>query len=388
MAFLFGRGGRQKSPSELARTLKDNLPKLETNTPTPKTEEEVARTMSAMKLIVQGTTETPPQPDAVHALIHSIIQEDLLYDISKSIRLLPFEARKDAQILFSHILRFKPQNAAPGDPSAISYLVLQRPEIIIELCRGYNHATSAMPCGQILRQALAYDTIAAVILYDESQPGTGEKAVQLKEVDVGRKQSGTGTFWSFFTWINKGSFEVSADAFTTFRDILTKHKQLVSQYLATNYDLFFGEFYNPILLNSPSYVTKRQSIKLLGELLLDRSNYIVMTQYVASGENLKLTMNLLKDDRKMVQYEAFHVFKVFVANPNKSEEVRRLLGKNRGRLLRFLPGFLEGRTDDDQFLDEKSFLVRQIELLGEEGEGRTGGGGGGGSGGQAVGAVA
>jgi len=385
MAFLFGRGGRQKQPTELPRTLKDLLPKLSDNGSPPKVEEEVARTMSSMKVIVQGTTESEASPDQVHQLIHAIIQEDLLYDISKSIRLLPFEARKDAQILFSHILRFKPQNAAPGDPSAISYLVLQRPEIIIELCRGYNHAQSAMPCGQILRQALAYDTIAAVILYDESQPNTNERAVQLKEVDVGRRQSGTGTFWKFFDWINKGSFEVSADAFTTFRDILTKHKQLVSQYLATNYTMFFGNYYNPVLLMSQSYVTKRQSIKLLGELLLDRSNYVVMTQYVASGENLKLTMNLLKDDRKMVQYEAFHVFKVFVANPNKSDEVRRLLIKNRGRLLRFLPGFLEGRTDDDQFLDEKSFLVRQIELLPEEG---SEGGGEGGRQGVAVGAAA
>jgi len=77
-------------------------------------------------------------------------------------------------------------------------------------------------------------------------------------------------------------------------------------------------------------------------------------------------MTLLKDDRKMVQYEAFHVFKVFVANPNKSDEVKRILVKNRGRLLKFLPGFLEGRTDDDQFLDEKSFLVRQIEMLPDE----------------------
>ena len=35
-----------------------------------------------------------------------------------------------------------------------------------------------------------------------------------------------------------------------------------------------------------------------------------MTEYVARGEHLKLCMNLLKDDRKMVQYEGFHVFKV------------------------------------------------------------------------------
>ena len=152
------------------------------------------------------------------------------------------------------------------------------------------------------------------------------------------------------------------------QELLTKHKQLVSQYLAANYNLFFTQYYNPTLLLSPSYVTKRQSIKLLGELLLDRSNYIIMTQYVSSADHLKLTMTLLKDDRKMVQYEAFHVFKVFVANPNKSYEVKRILVKNRGRLLKFLPDFLEGRTDDDQFLDEKSFLVRQIETLPDEEE--------------------
>jgi len=57
---------------------------------------------------------------------------------------------------------------------------------------------------------------------------------------------------------------------------------------------------------------------------------------------------------------------VFVANPNKSVAVQRILINNRDRLLRFLPKFLEDRTDDDQFTDEKSFLVRQIEVLPKE----------------------
>ncbi|ETI25362.1 hypothetical protein G647_02134 [Cladophialophora carrionii CBS 160.54] len=370
MAFLFGGRGRQKQPAEIARSLKDLLVKLHEPNPSPKIEEDVAKHMSQMKLIVQGTPEVECSPEQVHQLVQCIIQEDILFELVRSIRLLPFEARKDAQIIFSHILRYKtsstPSSPQSGgqEPSAVTYLVSQRPEIIVELCRGYEFPQSAMPCGTILRQALAHETIAAVILYDESQPG--EKAVQLKDVDVSRKQSGTGVFWSFFDWINKGSFEVSADAFTTFREILTKHKQLVSQYLTTNYSLFFTQHYNPTLLLSPSYVTKRQSIKLLGELLLHRSNYTIMTQFVSSADHLKLTMTLLKDDRKMVQYEAFHVFKVFVANPNKSDEVKRILVRNRARLLKFLPTFLEGRTDDDQFLDEKSFLVRQIENLPDE----------------------
>ena len=57
-------------------------------------------------------------------------------------------------------------------------------------------------------------------------------------------------------------------------------------------------------------MTKRQSIKLLGEILLDRANYAVMTEYVDRGKHLKICMNLLRHDRKMVQYESFHVFKV------------------------------------------------------------------------------
>ena len=76
------------------------------------------------------------------------------------------------------------------------------------------------------------------------------------------------------------------------------------RYLAVNFELFF-EKYNDILIKSDSYVTKRQSLKLLGEVLLDRQFYEVMTRYVDSGENLKLIMYQLKDDRRMVQYEAF-----------------------------------------------------------------------------------
>ena len=88
-----------------------------------------------------------------------------------------------------------------------------------------------------------------------------------------------------------------------------KHKALVAQFLFNNFELFFQRF-NTILIGSNSYLTKRQSIKLLGEILLDRANYTVMTEYVTRGDHLKLCMNLLRDDRKMIQYEGFHVFKV------------------------------------------------------------------------------
>ncbi|KAI4135943.1 MAG: hypothetical protein LQ347_000229 [Umbilicaria vellea] len=355
MAFLF-----RKSRPDLCRSARELLPRL-WDSPTPqKVEEELAKVLAQMKLVLQGTHETESSPDQVLQLINSMIHEDLLYSLARSIHLLPFESRKDTQAIFSHVLRFKPLNSTALDPPALAYIIDTRPEVIVELCWGYEHRESAMPCGVVLREALKHDAIAEIILYDQSIKG--EKVARINDIALVEKQTGNGIFWNFFSWIDGGAFEVSTDAFTTFRDILTKHKQLVSQYLSINFDLFFSR-YNSILVQSSSYVTKRQSIKLLGELLLDRANYNVMTAYVDRGEHLKLCMNLLKDDRKMVQYEGFHVFKVFVANPNKSVAVQRILLNNRERLLNFLPKFLEDRTEDDQFTDEKSFLIRQIETM-------------------------
>lgn len=357
MAFLFRN--RQKSHPELVKSTKELTLRLsEEPKPNPKIEEELARDLQQMKMRLQGTPEIEVSQESVFQLLSFIIQEDLLYHLANNIHRLPFESRKDAQVIFSTAFRYKPAGAS--DPQVLHHIIQYRPEIIISLCKGYDRRESAMPCGGVLREALKYDTIAALLLYDEPTPDG--KIRDLAAVNPDVPSTGEGVFWRFFDWIDKGAFEVSADAFNTFRDILTKHKQLVAAFLQTNFEMFFQK-YNTMLIQSESYVTKRQSIKLLGEILLDRANYNVMTQYVDSGDHLKIIMKLLRDDRRMINYEGFHVFKVFVANPNKSVAVQRILISNREKLLRFLPSFLEDRTEDEQFIDEKSFLIRQIEQL-------------------------
>ncbi|KAL9129320.1 MAG: hypothetical protein Q9217_002191 [Psora testacea] len=357
MAFFFRN---KQAKSDLIKRTKDLLARLSQPPQLTKTQDELSKSLAEMKLILQGTHETDSSPEAVQQLVRDMIHEDFFFSLIQSIRLLRFEARKDSQTILSYALRFRPPGNTEEDTIAIAYVIDHRPEVVVELCRGYEHRESAMPCGAVLREILKNDQIAAIVLHDESMGN--ERAVRVVDIDFEHPQTGNGVFWRFFHYIDKLAFEASTDAFTTFRDILTKHKTLVSQYLDINFDLFFERF-NKVLMGSDSYVTKRQSIKLLGEILLDRANYNVMTAYVDKGEHLKLCMVLLKDDRKMVQYEGFHVFKVFVANPHKSEAVKKILTQNRERLLKFLPGFLEDRQDDDQFLDEKSFLIRQIELL-------------------------
>ncbi|KAI6378065.1 hypothetical protein MCOR25_002311 [Pyricularia grisea] len=356
MYSLFSRGRTRTNTLDLPKQARENVIKLDS--PAAKAEE-LSKVLNQMKLILQGTHDSESNPDQVFHLIEGIINEDLLYILAVNLHKLPFESRKDAQFIFSSVFRFRPASAsAKSDPIALSWVVNQRPQVLLELCRGYDHKESATAAGSVLREVLKHEGACKVILYDDGdQPGSSVNGVQA--IDRDRPQSGSGVFWKFFDWIDRGSFEVSADAFTTFREILTKQKEVVPHYLRVNFDLFCSK-YNTVLVQSSSYVTKRQSIKLLGEILLDRSNYSVMTEYVASGEHLKICMNLLRDDRKMVQYEGFHVFKVFVANPNKSIPVQRILIMNKDKLLNFLSHFLEDRTDDEQFIDEREFLIKQI----------------------------
>ncbi|KAI9890595.1 MAG: hypothetical protein M1814_003793 [Vezdaea aestivalis] len=350
MAFLFGRS-KQKGTADLPRLVKALIPALDY--PDSPKGDEFAKLMAQMKQILQGTQDTDTNPEQVGQLVQSVLSEDLLYLLAKNVHIFSFEARKDTQVVFSYMFRYV--QTGNTEPLALTYVLNQRPEVIVELCRGYENAEGAGSCGNALREVCKHDAIAELILYDE--PG-----MPSRRWDPNKPSTGRGAFWQFFHWINDSNFEVSADAFATFRDILIKHKQLISQYLLVNFDRFFTN-YNTILMRSMSYVTKRQSIKLLGEILLDRSNYPVMTAYVADGENLKIVMQLLKDDRRMVQYEGFHVFKVFVANPKKSPAVLKILINNKARLLRFLPVFLEERTEDEQFQDERAFLIKQIESL-------------------------
>jgi calcium binding protein 39 len=77
---------------------------------------------------------------------------------------------------------------------------------------------------------------------------------------------------------------------------------------------------------------------------LDRANFNVMTKYISNPDNLKLMMNLLRDKSRNIQFEAFHVFKVFVANPNKNRPISDILRKNRDKLITFLGNFHNDRT--------------------------------------------
>ena len=102
--------------------------------------------------------------------------------------------------------------------------------------------------------------------------------------------------------------------------------------------------------------------QLLGELLLTPGNVEVMMRYIGDVEHLMLIMMLLRDTSRSIQFEAFHIFKVFVANPSKPPQVIEILRKNADRLLRFLSDFQTDR-EDEEFANEKAVLCRVLKEL-------------------------
>jgi calcium binding protein 39 len=166
----------------------------------------------------------------------------------------------------------------------------------------------------------------------------------------------------FFDYIQLPNFDIAADAAETFKELMTRHKSTVADFLSKNYDWFFAE-YNSKLLESSKYITRRQAVRLLGDILLHSSNSAVMTRYVSSRDNLRILMNLLIESSKSIQIEALHVFKLFAANQNnKPADIVGILVANRSKLLQLFADFKIDR-EDEQFEADKAQVVREIAAL-------------------------
>ncbi|GAA5901159.1 Mo25 family protein [Sporobolomyces salmoneus] len=334
MNFFKSSSSKTKSPPELVRITKEAISKLDNPNTGPesrkKASEDISKYLFQMKILLYGDGETAPQPEIIAQLAQEVYANDLLQLLVLHIWRFEFEARKDVSQIFNNLLRRQIGTRWP----TVEYLSSEE-ETIFAAMKGYENADVALNTGMILRAMLRHEPLARALLYSDK-------------------------FYNFIDYIEQTTFGIACDAQANFKETLTRHKPMVAEYLDENYDRFFSHY--SLLVQSSNYVTKRQSLKLLGEILLDRTNFKVMTRYIANEENLKVMMNLLKDRSKNIQFEAFHVFKVFVANPKKPPQIEAILRRNKDKLLIFLRNFHTDR-DDEQFNDEKAFLLQQIEAL-------------------------
>ncbi|EJD45523.1 mo25 protein [Auricularia subglabra TFB-10046 SS5] len=323
---------KPRSPQDLVRGLRDAITKLDSGPPggdtRRKATEDVSKNLQQIKAILYGDGD--PVPELVAQLAQETYGTDLLLHLVTHIWRFDFEARKDVAQIFNVLLRRQIGSRWP----TVEYLS-NKHDVLFTTLKGYDNEDVALNTGMILREMLRHEQLCKILLYSEQ-------------------------FYQFPHYIEDTTFGVSCDAFANFKETLTRHKPMVAAYLEANYDRFFATYTTLIL--STNYVTKRQSLKLLGEILLDRANFAVMTRYIANEANLKMMMNLLRDRSKNIQFEAFHVFKVFVANPNKPPQIAAILKRNKDKLLGFLRDFHNDK-EDEQFTDEKQFLIGQIQAL-------------------------
>ncbi|XP_050214026.1 putative MO25-like protein At5g47540 [Mercurialis annua] len=292
---------------------------------------ELSKNIRELKSILYGDSESEPVSEACAQLTQEFFRENTLRLLIICLPNLNLETRKDATQVVANLQRQQVQSRL----IASEYLE-KNTDLLDILIGGYESSDMALHYGAMLRECIRHQSVARYVLESEHMK-------------------------KFFDYIQLPNFDIAADAAATFKELLTRHKSTVAEFLSKNYEWFFAE-YNSKLLESTNYITRRQAIKLLGDMLLDRSNSVVMTNYVSSRENLRILMNLLRESSKSIQIEAFHVFKLFAANQNKPPDIASILVANRSKLLRLFADFKTDK-EDEQFEADKAQVVREIAAL-------------------------
>ncbi|KAF8030757.1 hypothetical protein BT93_D0059 [Corymbia citriodora subsp. variegata] len=249
MSFSFFRPSRPKTTQEFVKAVKDSLMALDTKTivevkALEKALEEVEKNFATMRCMISGDGEVEPNVDQISQLAFEICKEDVITLIIHNLHILGWEARKDLVYCWAILLKQK-----VGSTYCCVEYVENHFELLDSLVVSYDNKDIALNCGNMLRECIKFPTLAKYILESAS-------------------------FELFFKFVELPNFDVASDAFTTFKDLLTKHGDVVAEYLNIHYDEFFNLYEK--LLTSANYVTKRQSVKLLSDFLLEPPNSQIM----------------------------------------------------------------------------------------------------------------
>ncbi|XP_052312625.1 putative MO25-like protein At5g47540 isoform X4 [Populus trichocarpa] len=254
---------------------------------------ELAKNIRELKSILYGNSESEPVSEACAQLTQEFFRENTLRLLIFCLSQLNLEARKDATQVVANLQRQQVNSRL----IASDYLE-KNTDLLDTLIAGYENTDMALHYGVMLRECIRHQTVARYVL----------ESPNVKK---------------FFDYIQLPYFDISADAAATFKELLTRHKSTVAEFLSKNYDW------------------------LLGDILLDRSNAVVMTRYVSSRDNLRILMNLLR---------------LFAANQNKPPDIVNILVANRSKLLRLFADFKIDK-EDEQFEADKAQVVREIAAL-------------------------
>lgn len=297
---------------------------------------------------------------------------------------LPFESRKHVAAIFNYLLVC----GLDGDDAASYTDIMDRfvefvRDRLAEIMTIVMHAHDAVSRGAPPDVGLHFGAIYRSII----------RHPILYQQIVGTTEAVTQYVHPFLdAYVHVPNFEISSDAMETLRAIFAANgdyrvvvvaddatnsnnsesanvtssvAQIAADFMLRDYEAIWDERFNPKLLsNDANYMTRRVALQILSTVLLTRSNYNVMIRYVTSRNNLITIMTLLRDTSPHITLDAFHVFKVFVANPNKPPEIVKILADNQVKLCRYLRTLHQEKEESDiQFRDEKALIIATIDAL-------------------------
>ena len=158
---------------------------------------------------------------------------------------------------------------------ATSFLKDGRRGVVKALVEMFGDKNLALICGSMLRACFEYDFLVEELL----QP---DFALLDRFFDA--------------YLVEEESFDLATDAFAIVTAALTlpQNQKLALAFLEGHYDAFFARFNRLLDVEKMPYITQRQALKLLGDILLEHAFYSIMMRFISDKENLRVIMTLMR----------------------------------------------------------------------------------------------
>lgn len=357
-----------------------------------------------LKDTMYGDGAKDPQPAQCEKLAKVWLEKSVVARLPLLIDNMDFESRKNLSMVFCALVR--------GDYCGFaSAQVAAAPEMIAGFLRCYSDRSKALAVGPMIRESIRVKSVHERLLYSgqtgaalerqavdsaevvaqgvreavaeaeaeaaaasgEAAPASaGAAAEAAAAVEAARSTAHAAVMAGIAPelvelmgrWTAVPNFEVAGDAFCTLTWVLRgrEHKAKVTEFLLATADSFLPLYMGMLQpwAGASRYTLQLQALQLLVELLLDRDNFEFMVRFIQRTRYLRTVLTMLRSKQAAIQFEAFHVLKVFVANPSKPAPIVEVLMANRDKLVAFLRALQNDRQDDD-FHNEKALLIETLE---------------------------
>jgi len=302
----------------------------------------LTRDIGQIHIVFYGDVDHDPNPKQAAKLVARLLSSDLFCKLILNQCLLEFEAKKQSADIIAYIVRRCTRNrcdAYIGDRT--------------DRRNGSNSIVDAL--------FSEYAAFGSSIIHEMvKRPEMATMLLNLKSRSDTKSESDCDFADRLLTLAESDDFNVSSNAYRSLSALLLHaHSGLgrrVAAYLDSSFDRVVPRINSLVQRNN--FVRQKQFLSLLYSLLTRESNYAVAMRYLSQKDNLAaVLLTMHKYRASSVSLEAYQVFKLFLATPRMSREVRVVLWNNKARLLALLSEFHSEKAKSDAVFAEDRRVV-------------------------------